>query len=121
MTTREALTAAIASLLDRSGIAGDDDPLAARTKLLRLLEAENCHGEAHSPEDCPLGVWFRRETGLRILLTSSRSSSRVVATGGRVMGVLERCVMDLPTCVADAVREVDAERVQWLLSAKEAA
>jgi len=100
---RYALGAALSSLVARAGVRPGANPLAARNAVLRHLDDCGASGPGHDPEDCPLSVWLRRATGLRVLLTPTRA----VATGGRVRGVLVRGVVELPGCVAAAVARVD--------------
>lgn len=110
MSPRDTLNAALSALLARAKVREADGPLTARNKLLRFLDAEGCVGAPHDPEECPVSVWLRRATGLRILVTPTRA----VVTGGWVAGRVERAVVELPAPLVAALERVDGRKVPWL-------
>jgi len=107
---RSQLLAALARLLKRAGVTPADEPLAARGKILRQMAEDGITGEPHSPQNCPLSVWLRRETGLHVLV----SPTRVVCLGPFFAGRREQVVFDLPVDVAAAVGAVDRREVPEL-------
>lgn len=111
MTPADRVRDALNALLDRAGVYRlTDGPLTARGKVLRFLDAEGVVGRASDPEECPLAVWLRRETGFRVLLTPSRVVIPRVWAGSKSRIV----VVNMPPALADAIKEIDALRVPWL-------